>query len=253
MDPRVTSLARLRSNCTRKLQTHPLVREGTPQQEIRKCMTVIKILSWPPDGGLTPRQTDRLTIGRNITSTSAQLGRYSDGLRIGYPGFCFQQRQEIFLHSAACRPDLGLIQIPIQWVLGTLSPGVKLPVLKLTTHLYVVLWSRIVALCLHGVVLSYLNTGTPLPYVIMCRCFTPSFDISFCRSPSHTVHNTSDKSLAPSWSLVFQVRMGTVLWLCEQFGAHWCTICSDIKTWEPFLSHTVYSCVCTYVHHRSTI
>jgi hypothetical protein len=29
--------------------------------------------SWVPDGRLTPRQTGRLTVGRNLTSTSASL------------------------------------------------------------------------------------------------------------------------------------------------------------------------------------
>jgi hypothetical protein len=37
LDPRVTAPARSRSNCTNKLQTHPLVREGTRHLETRNC------------------------------------------------------------------------------------------------------------------------------------------------------------------------------------------------------------------------
>jgi hypothetical protein len=32
-------------------------------------LTIIKIWSWTPDGGLTERETGRLTVGRNITLT----------------------------------------------------------------------------------------------------------------------------------------------------------------------------------------
>jgi hypothetical protein len=52
-----------------KRQTCPLVRGGVPRQQTRNCVTVIKICSWAPDGCLTPRQTDRLTVGSNITLT----------------------------------------------------------------------------------------------------------------------------------------------------------------------------------------
>jgi hypothetical protein len=37
---RVTALARPRSNCTSKLQTHLIVREGTPHQETHNYQTV---------------------------------------------------------------------------------------------------------------------------------------------------------------------------------------------------------------------
>jgi hypothetical protein len=43
-DPRVTALARPRSNCTSKLQTHPLIREGAPHQESRNRQTEKKNL-----------------------------------------------------------------------------------------------------------------------------------------------------------------------------------------------------------------
>jgi hypothetical protein len=54
---------------TGKRQTCPLVRESAPHQETRNCLTVIKISSEAPDGCFTPRQTGRLTVGRNITLT----------------------------------------------------------------------------------------------------------------------------------------------------------------------------------------
>jgi hypothetical protein len=62
LDQRVTS------NCTNELQTRPFIREGS-QHEDRKCPRVIKICSWTPDGGLTPRQTCRWTVGLKITWT----------------------------------------------------------------------------------------------------------------------------------------------------------------------------------------
>jgi hypothetical protein len=63
----MTALARASSNFKR--QTDPLVREGAPCQETRNCLIVIKIWSWAPDGCLTPRQTGRLTVGRNTIMT----------------------------------------------------------------------------------------------------------------------------------------------------------------------------------------
>jgi hypothetical protein len=35
----------------------------------RNCLTVTKIWSWAPDGGLTPGLTGRLTVGRTVTLT----------------------------------------------------------------------------------------------------------------------------------------------------------------------------------------
>jgi hypothetical protein len=60
-DLRMIVLARTSSSCKR--QTRPLVREVVPHQQTRNWLTVTKIWSWTPDGGLTPRQT----VGRNIT------------------------------------------------------------------------------------------------------------------------------------------------------------------------------------------
>jgi hypothetical protein len=53
-------------------QIRPLVREGAPRNQERNCQTYsvfrteIKIWSKAPDGCFIPRQTGRLTVGRNI-------------------------------------------------------------------------------------------------------------------------------------------------------------------------------------------
>jgi hypothetical protein len=46
LDPKMTALARARSNCKR--QIHPLVREGAPHQQTRDYLTVIKNLVVSP-------------------------------------------------------------------------------------------------------------------------------------------------------------------------------------------------------------
>jgi hypothetical protein len=45
---------------------------------------------------------------------------------------------EIFLFTTVSRMVLGPTQPPVQWVLGSLSLGVKWPGVKLTTHLHLV-------------------------------------------------------------------------------------------------------------------
>jgi hypothetical protein len=52
-----------------KRQTRPLVRESGPHQQTCNCLTVIKIWSSASDEGFIPRQTGRLTVGRNINLT----------------------------------------------------------------------------------------------------------------------------------------------------------------------------------------
>jgi hypothetical protein len=69
----VIALARPRSNCASKLYTHPLVREGTPQQETLNQKT--KIWPWAPDGSPTPRQTGRLIVGREFNFNFNFSGR----------------------------------------------------------------------------------------------------------------------------------------------------------------------------------
>jgi len=90
------------------------------------------------------------------------------------------------------RPVLGLIQPSIQWVLGTLTPGVKWQGMKLTTHLrpvpslgthgaippslqyiFMAQCSITHEICLHGMVLSYvqelLYLYPTLPYLTLHR------------------------------------------------------------------------------------
>jgi hypothetical protein len=75
------------------------------------------------------------------------------------------------LFSSPQHPDwLGPTQPPIQWVPGALPLGVKRPGREVTTHLHLVLRSRMVELYLHspirihGVVLNSLSTETTLPF-----------------------------------------------------------------------------------------
>jgi hypothetical protein len=49
------------------------------------------------------------------------------GLRAGRPGFNSLQGQGIVLCYTASRPALRLIQPPIQWIPGAVSPGLKRP------------------------------------------------------------------------------------------------------------------------------
>jgi hypothetical protein len=60
-----------------KLQTRPLVREGATKLQIRNCLIEIswrkKNWSQVPDGRLTPGQTGRLTVGRELTATVDRL------------------------------------------------------------------------------------------------------------------------------------------------------------------------------------
>jgi hypothetical protein len=50
--------------------------------------------------------------------------RYSYGLWVGQPGFG-SRHDKIFLFSIASKSALGPTQPPIEWVLGTISPGGK--------------------------------------------------------------------------------------------------------------------------------
>jgi hypothetical protein len=52
------------------------------------------------------------------------------GYLAGEPGFNSRQEKEIFLFSTLSGLALGLTQLPIQWVPGAFSPGVKQPGLE---------------------------------------------------------------------------------------------------------------------------
>jgi hypothetical protein len=55
------------SNCKR--QTRPFVSMGASHQQTRNCLAVKKNLVFGSRWALTPRQTDRLTVRRNINLT----------------------------------------------------------------------------------------------------------------------------------------------------------------------------------------
>jgi hypothetical protein len=59
-------------------------------------------------------------------------------------------------------PTLGFAQPPIQWVPGTISPGINGRSVKLSTQST----SSEIKNCVHDIVLNYLRTGTTLqlPY-----------------------------------------------------------------------------------------
>jgi hypothetical protein len=66
-DSRMIAQARFSSNC--KLWIRPLVREGVLYQQTRNCLILISTLSLARDECLRAKQTDRLTVGRDITLT----------------------------------------------------------------------------------------------------------------------------------------------------------------------------------------
>jgi hypothetical protein len=79
----------------------------------------------------------------------------------------FPERQEIFLFSIECRLALGPTQPPIQWVPGSVSPGVKRHHVKLMTYVHLVPKLRMMELKLPSpmllwfLVLNYIiNEGT---------------------------------------------------------------------------------------------
>jgi hypothetical protein len=73
----MTVLARCITNYKR--QTRPLVREDAPHQQTRNCLRAIKSWSRASDGCLTPRQTGRLTVGRNATDFFIFFEREREG------------------------------------------------------------------------------------------------------------------------------------------------------------------------------
>jgi hypothetical protein len=60
---------------------HPLVREGAIHQEPSNCKAEKKNLVLVPDGSPTPRQTGRMTVGRNLTSNSSSMLTSTSALR----------------------------------------------------------------------------------------------------------------------------------------------------------------------------
>jgi hypothetical protein len=62
--------------------TDPSSRQrGHPTSENYNCLTVTKIWSWTPNGGLILRQTGRMTVGRNIILTLTLLAVSPSGVK----------------------------------------------------------------------------------------------------------------------------------------------------------------------------
>jgi hypothetical protein len=138
----------------------------------------------------------------------------------GRPGFYFRQWQDFFLCPTASRPDLGPTQTPVQW-----APGVKRPGREANHS------SPTSAEVKNGGAIPpfpRMSSGTTLPYVIMCRYFKLYLDILFCRSGSHTVRSSSNKS----WELGQDIR-GTVVKSCvSNFD-----MCRFMMLYKSFIVH----------------
>jgi hypothetical protein len=65
----------------------------------------------------------RIILYKLLSSLSSQL--ISGRLRLGRSVFDSRKGHEIFLFSAASRPAPGSTQLPIRWVPGSPSSGVK--------------------------------------------------------------------------------------------------------------------------------
>jgi hypothetical protein len=68
-----------------------------------------------------------VTLLINCWSQDRVSSWYSDWLRAGRPRGWGSGRVKNFLFFTSSRPALGSTQLPIQWVLGVLSLGVKRP------------------------------------------------------------------------------------------------------------------------------
>jgi hypothetical protein len=104
--------------------------------------------------------------------TGYKLGTW--GVRICFPG-----KDDNFYFHLSSRLALGTTQPPIQWVVGTLSWRVKwlgresdqLPPASAETKKMRVLYICS-PICLLGIVLNYLSTGTSLPFTFTIVWFT---------------------------------------------------------------------------------
>jgi hypothetical protein len=71
--PKIDCSGKAQEQLYSNLQTRPLLREGATKLQTCNCLKEIsrrtKNWSQVPDGRLTPRQTGRLTAGRNVTLT----------------------------------------------------------------------------------------------------------------------------------------------------------------------------------------
>jgi hypothetical protein len=91
----------------------------------------------------------------NVVGIGTSYWLDDGGVGVPSPG-----RVKIFHFSMSSRPALGSTQSPIQWVQGLFPGGKNGRVVKLTTHLQLMPWSRNMCLYvhspirLHGVVLT---------------------------------------------------------------------------------------------------
>lgn len=73
--------------------------------------------------------------GVNLNSSGLPVVGIVTGYRLGVLRNCwFSAGTRILLFSKACRPALGPMLPPVQWVLGALPQGIKGWGIKLTTH-----------------------------------------------------------------------------------------------------------------------
>jgi hypothetical protein len=79
--------ARHKSNCTSKLQTHALVREGSQRQENLSCQTENKNLVLGSRWETNTKTTGLLTVGRNLTSSSKVYTSCSDSFILAFVGY----------------------------------------------------------------------------------------------------------------------------------------------------------------------
>jgi hypothetical protein len=100
---------------------------------------------------LKPKLTHCIYAVWKAKGKGARIALYSYGIRAGWPSNCSSilGRVEIFLFSTGSRLTMGPTQPLIQWVLGTLLPGVKWEGCE-ADHLHLVPRSRMVRLYLHS-------------------------------------------------------------------------------------------------------
>jgi hypothetical protein len=105
---------------------------------------------------------------------------YSAGLRAGWSGIWVPAETENFSLYHRVQTSSGPTQSPIQWVPGALSLRIKRPGIKLTTHLHLVLRSRI------------RGTIPPFPqytFIVWCSVekHMDNFTLPYRTIPYHTI------------------------------------------------------------------
>jgi hypothetical protein len=99
------------------------------------------------------------------TAPTHQLSQYSDSLEAGPHAVCFLAEARDLLSIQNCRPFLGPIWPPVQWMLWILPQCWNSWCIRLITHLYFLLRlqiSAVVTVILPNVFMVF--TGTSLPF-----------------------------------------------------------------------------------------